>query len=436
MLNPFIPGERRTTWIVPMVLLGWTLTASALGREAGWPQWRGPTRDGHVAGTNWPARLDDSHLQQQWTVPLGPSYAGPIIVGDRVFTTETVGRQFEVVTAWDRDHGQRLWRTQWEGSLEVPFFAKSNGDWIRSTPACDGERLYVAGMRDLLVCLDVGDGDEIWRVDFTRELGTPLPAFGFVCSPLVEEGSVFVQAGASVLRLGADDGRIVWRSLEGEGGMMGGAFSSPVIATLGGRRQLVVQTREELAGLELGTGQVLWRQPVKAFRGMNILTPVIREDLIFTSTYGGGTRAYRMVHDSAGFRVEEAWRHKAQGYMSTPVIVGRSLFHHLRSQRVMCLDWSTGEERWTSPRSFGKYWSLVAQGDRLLALDQSGELLLLDATPEAFRLIDSRRVSRAETWAHVAVVDHQVFIRSLEDLSAWRWEKPGTNDVHGITPTN
>jgi len=338
--------------------------------------------------------------------------------------TETVDQQFEAVSAFNREHGRRLWRTQWEGSISVPFFAKSNGDWIRSTPACDGERLYVAGMRDVLVCLDVADGAEIWRMDCVAQLDSPLPAFGFVCSPLVADGSVFVQAGASVLRLRSTDGQVLWRSLEDEGGMMGSAFSSPVIASPGGQRQLVVQTREELAGLDLGTGRVLWRQSIKAFRGMNILTPVVQGDLVFTSSYGGGTMAHRVTRSETGFRVEQAWRHKSQGYMSTPVIVENNIFHHLRSQRVQCLDWLTGEERWTSPRSFGKYWSLVAQEDRVLALDQSGELFLLRATPEDYALIDSRRVSEAETWAHLAIADRQLFVRSLEDLSVWRWEAP------------
>ena len=171
---------------------------SATSEPSTWPQWRGPDRDGHASGPAWPEKLDTNHLRQMWRVGLGPSYSGPIVGADRVFTTESKDKRFEVVTALERSTGKELWRAQWEGAMSVPFFAKSNGDWVRSTPALDGDRLYVAGMRDVLVCLDARDGKEVWRKDFVKELGTPLPDFGFVCSPLIDGDAVYVQAARSV----------------------------------------------------------------------------------------------------------------------------------------------------------------------------------------------------------------------------------------------
>lgn len=116
-----------------------------------WAQWRGPNRNGQVSGPAWPHTLDTNHLRQVWRVELGPSYSGPIVGVDRVFTTETKAKKSEIVTAFDRSTGKQLWRTQWDGVTSVPFFAKSNGDWIRSTPALDANRLYVAGMRVMYV---------------------------------------------------------------------------------------------------------------------------------------------------------------------------------------------------------------------------------------------------------------------------------------------
>ena len=142
---------------------------------ADWPQWRGPTRDGQLAGPAWPEKLDTNHLQQVWRVELGPSYSGPIVSADRVFTTESKDKKFEVVTAFDRKSGKQLWQAKWEGAMTVPFFAKSNGDWIRATPACDGESVFVAGMRDVLVCLNAETGAERWRVDFVKKLDAPVP---------------------------------------------------------------------------------------------------------------------------------------------------------------------------------------------------------------------------------------------------------------------
>ena len=80
-----------------------------------WPQWRGPTRDSRVAGTQWPDSLDETHLELSWEVTHGPSYSGPIVVGNRVFTTETDEKKTEVVYAHDTTTGEELWRTEWEG---------------------------------------------------------------------------------------------------------------------------------------------------------------------------------------------------------------------------------------------------------------------------------------------------------------------------------
>ena len=276
-------------------------------------------------------------------------------------------------------------------------------------------------MRDVLVCLDARDGKEIWRKDFVKELEAPLPDFGFVCSPLIDGDAVYVQAGASVVKLDKLTGMILWRSLKDKGGMWGSAFSSPVIATVGGQRQLIAQTRVKLAGLNLDDGKVLWEQPVEAFRGMNILTPIPFEDGIFTSAYGGRTHFFRVTQQDGKWSVSEQWRDKVQGYMSTPVVVNGHAYQHAKNQRLRCIDLKTGAEKWMTKESFGKYWSLVVNGDRILGLDQRGTLHLLRANPETFELLDTRKVSDSETWAHLAVAGEQLFVRELNALSAFGW---------------
>jgi len=398
---------------------GGVVAPSVTGGE--WPQWRGIGRDGHFTGPAWPDKLGDDYLERVWSVELGPSYSGPIVAGNRVFTTETRDKKFEVVTAFDRRTGEELWSVQWEGALSVPFFAKSNGDWIRATPACDGESLFVAGMRDVLVCLDVQSGKERWRFDFVRELDAPLPDFGFVCSPMVDGEFVYVQAGASFVKLNKRNGAVVWRTLKDQGGMWGSVFSSPVIADLAGKRQLVVQSREKLAGVDPADGRVLWEQAVKAFRGMNILTPVVHGDMLFTSTYGGRTIGFEVNEAEGRFTVREAWRHKAQGYMSTPVVIGGVAYCHLKSQRMMAIEIETGRELWTSDRSFGKYMSFVARDDRILALDQRGILYLVRANRAGLDVLGERGLTGAETWGHLAVAGRQVFVRELDALSMFQW---------------
>lgn len=388
-----------------------------------WLQWRGPMRTGKINAPAWPASLQGDAIQQIWRVDnLGPSYSGPIVAGNRIFTTETRDKKTEVVRAFDRTTGAELWKVEWPGSMDVPFFARSNGSWIRATPACDDGRLYVAGIRDVLVCLDAATGKEVWRFDFVEKFQSPLPAFGFVCSPLVDGDSVYVQAGAACVRLRKQTGELIWRSFEDDGGMMGSVFSSPIFAEIAGKRQLVVQARIKIAGLDPESGQVLWSRPIPADRGMNIFTPVVFGDSFFCSAYGGGSRRCDVSRRDDAFDVSQKWEGKFQGYMSTPIVIDGHAYMHLRNQRFMCLDLETGKEKWTTSQIFGKYWSMVANGDQILALDEKGILYLIRATPEKFDLVDSRKIAPAETWAHLAVCGDELVIRELNGLAVYRWK--------------
>ncbi|MCC7420764.1 MAG: PQQ-binding-like beta-propeller repeat protein, partial [Planctomycetaceae bacterium] len=166
-------------------------------------------------------------MTRLWRVELAPSYSGPVVSETAVFVTGTADKKTEVVMALDRKSGKELWRAEWPGAMSVPFFAASNGSWIRATPALDGDNLFVAGMRDVLAALDARTGKEQWRVDFVSEFNSPLPTFGFVSSPLVDGDWLYVQAGASVCKLEKATGKVVWRTLKDKGGMMASAFSSP-----------------------------------------------------------------------------------------------------------------------------------------------------------------------------------------------------------------
>jgi hypothetical protein len=129
----------------------------------------------------------------------------------------------------------------------------------------------------------------------------------------------------------------------------------------------------------------------------------------------------KIKREADGFQVETVWKTALQGYMSTPVLIDRYAYLHLRNQRFTCVDLTTGEQKWTT-QPYGQYWSLVAQHDRILALDQRGELLLIRATPEKFDLLDTRKISDQETWGHLAVSGEEVFVRELQGISAYRWK--------------
>lgn len=394
---------------------------------ATWPQWRGPTRDGRTGGEAWPDRLLPSRVREVWRADLdGESYSGPIVGETLVYTTATLDEEREATVALDRATGREVWRVEWPGAMEVPFFAASRGSWIRATPALDGDSLYVAGMRDVLVCLDAATGEERWRVDFTERFDTPLPSFGFVCSPLVVGDHVYAQAGASFVKLDKRTGESVWRALVDDGGMYGSAFSSPVHAEIAGTEQLVVLTRTHLAGVAASDGSELWRREIPAFRGMNILTPVVAGDDVLTAAYGGRTHLFRVSAsaegDAAGdFELEERWNNRMQGHMTSPVVIDGHAYYFTRANRFVCVRLEDGEIAWISPPPGDEYWSLVTDGARILALANTGVLRLIEATPEEYRVIDEMQIAEDETWAHLALVDGRLYVRDLFSLAVFDW---------------
>lgn len=417
----------RFFFVALLVSFSFAPCASALPQSSevdnpDWNQWRGPARDGSVVGTIFPDKLDDSTVKKTWRKELGPSYSGPIVAEGKVFVTETRDKTFEVVRALDQNTGDQIWEKQWTGSMSVPFFAAANGSWIRSTPSYDSGRLYVGGILDVVVCLNAEDGTEIWKLDFPKQQKAQKPDFGFASSPLITEDGLYVQAGGAFYKLNKETGDIVWKSLGDGGGMMGSAFSSPIETTLHNVKQIVVQTRSTLNGIDPGTGEVLWSQAVPAFRGMNILTPVIEGNSVFTSSYRNKSWRYDIGLNTGQWNVSTAWESKKPAYMSTPVSKDGHVYMHLGNQRFTCIELASGQTKWTS-EPYGKYSSMLIQGDRIVALDQRGELIMFTATSEKFDLISEHRVSDQETWAHVAAVGDQLFVRELNAISAFEMKK-------------
>ena len=415
--------NKTTIWLlVAAILLSPVMAGEETDPDADWSQWRGPNRDGTVSGPDWPVSF--AGLTMRWSVPLGKGYPGPIVAGDRVFVVESVDKQEAAVRALEVATGQEIWRHTWPSSGKVPFFATRNGSWIRSTPAWDGQTLYVGDMREVLMALDGKTGQVRWKADLPERYQEPVPDFGFASSPLLDGDHVYVQAANSLLKLDRSTGETVWRGLVGGGSMTAsGAFSSPIMATLAGQKQLVVQTRMTLYGVDMESGEALWSVDVPNFRGMNILTPVAHGDGVLTSSYKNATYFFNIRRDGEAWVVSKAWENKASAYMSSPVIIDGHAYLHLGNRRIDCIDLSNGESRWRS-EPFGEYWSMAVQGDRILALDADGTLHLVKASSDSFQPLASQPVADEETWGHLAVKGRRLFIRGLTAVSVWDWAEP------------
>ncbi len=274
----------RRPWVA--WLCGWISLAGLCAAD--WPQWRGPERTGHTAEP-LPATLP-AEAPVRWRLSVGHGYASPVVASGRVVFLDDVGGM-ETAHAVDAVTGRRLWSTALGES-----FADEFEPGPRCTPVVSGDRVFAQTAKGELRCLRLDDGRTVWRTNFAdfgvvwnSERNTGLGAAnrrGNTGSPIVRGDRVLVQVGstqgASIVAFEAATGRELWRSQNDQT-----TYSSPAIATLAGRPQLVVQTRTELVGLNPEYGTVLWRQPVEAFRGMNILTPTVVGNRVMTSGQTG-----------------------------------------------------------------------------------------------------------------------------------------------------
>ena len=401
-----------------LLLLMTLSSAHVLSEDASWNQWRGPSRDGF-----WPGMLpeDLSRLELAWEKRLGPSYSGPVTDGKTIFTSETVDKTFERITALDLATGEVRWTRQWEGAITVPGYAMANGSWIKSTPVLAEGSLVILGMRDEVVCLEPDTGGIRWKADPAERFNARRPPFGGVCSPLIDGGSVYVMAGGATVKLSLADGSTLWKTLDDEGDE-DDALGCPVIETITGTRQLVVPTRTRLCGVDLVDGSLLWSVRIEAYRNMNILTPTVIGDRIYTAARGGRSQCFEISKRGDDYVATESWNQNTQAYMSSPVTDGETIFVHNSNERLTALDADDGKVLWTG-KPLGKYLSFVRNDRVLLALNSEGELMSVEPSRDSLNIWAKRKVAD-DSWAHLGVFDGGILVRDLNALKVYRYDSP------------
>lgn len=387
-----------------------------------WPRWRGPNRDGHAAPGNTGLTALPNEPKTVWRLSVGPGFSSPIVAGSRVIYLDAQQDQ-EVVHACEAETGRELWN--------LPIAASVGDEWgsgPRSTPFADGDRLYAQSCDGHFVCLDLTTGQVRWRVNFedfgvkflggkARE-GTASRRGNNGCG-LVEGEGVYVPVGstngATIVGFEKRTGRELWRALNDEA-----AYSSLVVGTFGGVRQLVAFTADALAGLDLKTGAVLWRVPLRTDAKRHAATPVIVGETVVVNSQTLGTVCFRISRAGAGWQAARAWLNAPLKInLSTPVLVGGHLYCLGVKRDYVCLDAGTGTVQW-SQLGFGKgdpkdYAATLAVGESLLVVTEGGELVLLAASPAASRELGRVQVC-GSTWCHPALAGSRLYVRDRRQL--------------------
>ncbi len=419
---PILPRRRGPAAALLGVLLaagGWALAGRPAG-AADWPQFLGPTRNGVSAetglATSWPAKGPPV----LWERAVGAGFSGPVVAGPRLILFHRVADK-EVVECLEAATGKPRWKADYPTAYRDDY---GKGDGPRSTPLVAGGRVFTLGAEGRLHCLDLDTGKVVWRRALHEDYQVPRNFFGVGTSPLLEGGLIVVNVGgqgAGIVALDQATGKEVWRATDQQA-----SYASPVAATIAGTRHLFVFTREGLVSLDPRTGAVRfskrWRSRSQA--SVNAATPLVVDDYLFLSaSYNTGAVLLRVRADGA----DEVWKGDdiLSNHYNTSVAYQGFLYgfdgRQEEGARLRCVELKTGKVRWTrEPFGCG---SMILAGGRLIILAENGDLVLVEATPEAYREQARAAVLTRPCRAPIALAEGRLFGRDERKLVCWDLRK-------------
>jgi outer membrane protein assembly factor BamB len=358
-------------------------------------------------GTKWPA----GGPPQVWKKSIGIGLAGPVVAGDRLVLFHRISDE-EVVDAFDARTGAPRWHYAYPTAYRDDF---GFDEGPRAVPVVAENRVYTFGAEGQLHALDLATGKSIWSVDTARQFRVRKGFFGAAGSPLVEDGRVIANIGGEgggVVAFRADTGAVIWTATKDEA-----SYSSPVGATFGGRRAAVFLTRQGLIALDPARGGILfqraWRSRTVA--SVNAATPLVIGDLVFISaTYETGAALLRVKDNT----LTDVWSsdESLSNHYATSVFHNGYLYgFHGRQEfnpsfRAVRLD--TGAVQWSVDRF--RAGTVTLAGDKLVILRETGELIVAEASPQAFRPLARAQILPPTLRAYPALADGFLYVRNSD----------------------
>lgn len=404
------------------VLATWMAALGLAGdppAPAAWPQWRGPGRDGVgqlQRPEAWPRQL-----AQVWRVEVGQGHATPVADAQRVYVFARQGDD-EVVLALDRASGRPVYRQAYPAPYRVNPAAADHGAGPKSTPVLADGRLFTLGISGILSAWDAATGRRLWQRTFEEQFPATSPLYGTAMSPLVVDGLLVAHVGGhdrgALLAVDVRTGQTRW-SFDGDGP----AYASPIVATLGGVRQLITQTQTQCVGIDIRRGTRLWSRPFTTEYDQNSVTPVAAGELLVLGGYQQPTFALELKAATAGLQPQVVWQNAdIPMYMSTPVVAGDVLFGMTQrnSGQLFCADVRTGQVRWRGPPRLGANAALVDVGHALLVLSDRATLDVVARDPDAYRVLAQYKVAETATWAHPVPLGDGLLIKDHAHVTLWR----------------
>jgi len=409
--------------LVPAILL-----SSILGLHAAdWPQYRGPSGDGH-SPDKIAFPMGGAAPRQIWKAPSEGGFSSFAVANGRAFTLslkDSEGAKQESVVALDAKTGKELWFAplnfpKYDGGGDSGTANNKGGDGPRSTPTTDGTNVYVTSSQLVLTAFNAATGKPVWTHDLIKEFAGRNIRWENAASPLLEGGVLYVAGGGqgqSILALDPQTGAVIWKAYDE---MM--THATPVATTILGQRQIIFFLQSGLLSIEPKTGKELWRYPFQ-YSTSTAASPVVSGDIVYCSAgYGVGAGAVRVSNAAGAWKATEIYRLRGNkplgNHWSTPVakdgyLYGMFQFKEYGTGPVKCVEIATGKVMWEQP-GFGP-GQVVLAGNHVLALADNGDLVEFDAAPASYHEVARAKVLDGKCWTTPVISNGLVFARSTKE---------------------
>lgn len=379
-----------------------------------WTDFRGPRRDGIYAEmpirTQWPKE----GLPALWKQPVGGGYASFVVAQGMAFTIEQRRHQ-EVAAAYDIDTGREIWNNAWDAL----FKENMGGDGPRATPTWDNGRLYVLGATGEFRCLEAKTGKKLWGKNILTDNGATNITWGMSASPLVVDDKVIVLpgglAGKSVVAYNKLTGEPVWASQNDRQ-----AYTSPMLVTLAGKRQVLVVSATRAFGLNTEDGILLWEFPWVTEYDVNSAQPLLLggNRFLLSAGYDHGAAVVEISEADGKLASRQIWKNnRMKARFNSPVFYQGHVYG-LDEGILSCVDAATGDQKWKGGR-YGYGQLLLAEG-HLIVLTEFGDLVLVRATPEKLDEIATFPALEGKTWNVPAIAAGRLLVRNSTQMAAFK----------------
>jgi outer membrane protein assembly factor BamB len=389
-----------------------------------WPQWQGPNRNAISSETGLLDTWPKGGPKQLWKITgLGAGYSSPSVAAGRIFTMGNKDK-LEYVIALDERDGKQLW------AFPVGQERSNGGGYPgpRCTPTIEGNRAYALGLNGDLVCIDITNGQSVWRRDLRKELAGSPGGWGYTESPLIDGENLIITPGGkknTIVALKKVSGEVVWNAQVPEGDSAG--YSSVIAANIHGTRQYVQFMQRGIVSVEAATGRFLWRYNGAANGTANISTPVAFENDVFSaSAYGKGGGLAKITRDAGKWTATEAYfTQDMQNHHGGMVLINGYLYGS-NGGKLACLEFKTGKVQWQS--NIPGKGSVTAAEGKLYYRNESGKgkVFLIDATPEKFierGQFEQPDRAKQNAWAHPVIANGRLYIADQDILLCYDVKK-------------